>query len=168
MDDIKYEGKLVFLTIHYDQWLREVNPKFNIPMANRIARVIKVFEWDTQEGKTLLRAREKTNKWGNFNPKDFKFVLKVYCPELVMGSRRGISTEEISPLNYPGTELKMFELMPDWMLKEVRSDNWESFTVAAKGTKVSTRTKPESNNKQNKVVKKSAAKKRSTRKNNVS
>jgi len=136
MKDYELSGKLVYLTVHYDRWLREVNSDFNIPMANRMARVIKVFDWETEEGKLLLEARKKTRKWGNFNSEDFKFVLEIYCPELVVsGKKQGFSTEEVAPRKYPGTDLFLFEVVPDWMIKSIRSDEWESFSILPKATK---------------------------------
>jgi len=53
----KVEGKLVYLTYHVDIWFRELNKEFNIPMANRLAKVVKEFNWNTKEGKLLLKER---------------------------------------------------------------------------------------------------------------
>jgi hypothetical protein len=137
MKDLELEGKLVYLTVHYDKWLREVNSDFNIPMANRLARIIKVFDWDSEEGLLLHKARTSTNKWGNFNPKDFKFVLKVYCPELRRQDKKlGFSTEEVVPRCYPGTEMTMFDVVPEWMLEQITSDKWDVFKVLQKKSEV--------------------------------
>ncbi len=121
--DKDLDGKLVYLTVHFDVWLRQTTPSFNIPMANRIAKVVKVFDWNTKEGQLLLREREKTGKWGKMNPKDFKFVLKVYYPDLVKGEKKGITAEEVLPRCFPGTELYLFDEIPQnflnsWMKTE--------------------------------------------------
>lgn len=158
MKDTNLTGKLVYLTVHYDRWLRGVNSDFNIPMANRIARVIKVFDWETKEGKLLLEARKQTNKWGSFNPEDFKFVLEVYCPELrVPGKSEGFKTEEVMSKKYPGTEYDLFEVLPEWMLNQIKNDEWESFSILPKARKKT-------------AVKRSSGKvvKKTTRKRNVS
>jgi hypothetical protein len=120
--DIKLSGRLVFLTHHLDIWLKQINPKFNIPMANRIAKIVKIFDWDTDEGKILLREREKTGKWKNLDPKAFKFVLKVYYPDLIRGDKKGVTSEEVLPRYYPGTEFFLFDLLPSWMLKSLQKE----------------------------------------------
>lgn len=118
--DKDLNGRLVYLTKHLDIWLRQMNPKFNVPMANRIAKVIKVFDWDTEEGKLLLREREKTGKWKKLDPKAFKFVLKIYYPDLIKNQKDGITVEEVVPRYFPDTEMLMFNVLPDWMLKSLQ------------------------------------------------
>jgi hypothetical protein len=137
MSDLDLSGKLVYLTFHYDKWLREINSDFNIPMANRLARVIKVFDWESKEGKILKEARNKTNKWGNFNSDDFKYVLTIYCPELRKSDNKlGFSVEEVLPKYYPGTELCLFEEIPEWMLNQIKSDTWKTFKLDSNNTRV--------------------------------
>jgi hypothetical protein len=135
-------GRLVYLTTHSDVWFREINPKFNIPMANRIAKVVKVFDWETDEGRLLLSEREKTGKWGKLNPKDFKYVLKIYCPELILKGKQGFATEEVLPIKYPGTDLVMFELLPSWMLQSLQKEEKDVFMVLRKNHDTESQTKP--------------------------
>jgi hypothetical protein len=130
--DKDFAGRLVYLTTHSDVWFREINPKFNVPMANRIAKVVKVFDWDTDEGRLLLSEREKTGKWGKLDPKAFKFVLKIYCPELIIKNKVGFATEEILPIKYPGTDLTMFELIPPWMLRSLQKEEKDIFKLLRK------------------------------------
>lgn len=127
--DKELSGRLVYLTVHADVWFRDINPKFNIPMANRIAKIIKIFDWDTDEGKFLLEERAKTGKWNKLDPKAFKFVLKIYCPELKIKDKIGIAPEEVMPRNYPGTELSMFDLLPPWMLKDLQKEEKDIFRL---------------------------------------
>jgi hypothetical protein len=127
--DKKLRGRLVYLTTHVDIWLRQVNPKFNVPMANRIAKIHKIFDWANKEGKILLREREKIGKWTELDPKDFKYVLKIYYPELKKGSKAGITLEEIFPRKFPGTELNMFEPLPEWMLKDLQREEKNAFSL---------------------------------------
>lgn len=144
MDDKNWLGKIVYLTVHSEVWFKEINPNFNIPMVNRLAKIVKVFDWDTEEGKILLEAREKTGKWGKLNSKDFKFVLKIYYPELIfdpdikiyspemhrgMEVKKGFVAEEVLPLKYPGTELFMFDLLPDWVIKDLVKEEKVIFKV---------------------------------------
>ena len=133
MSDSDFEGRLVYLTTHTDVWLREVNPKFNIHMVNRLAKIVKVFDWDTEEGRLLLAEREKTGKWrGKLKPRDFKFVLKLYCPELSLKKRTGVTVNEVLPRFFPGTELSLFELIPPWMLRDLQKEEKDIFKVVEK------------------------------------
>jgi len=136
-------GRLVYLTSHSDVWFREINPKFNIPMANRIAKVVKIFDWETDEGLLLLSEREKNGKWGKLNPKDFKYVLKIYCPELVLKGKEGFATEEVLPIKYPGTELVMFEPIPLWMLQSLQKEEKDVFMLLRKDSDTDNKFKPE-------------------------
>lgn len=134
-------GRLVYLTTHCDVWFREINPKFNVPMANRIAKVVKVFDWETEEGLLLLAEREKTGKWGKLDPKAFKYVLKIYCPELTLKNKTGFATEEMLPRKYPGTDLDMFALLPDWMLKSLQKEEKDVFKVLRQNPDIKSDTK---------------------------
>lgn len=142
MEDKELDGKLVYLTIHFENWLKQVNPAFNVPMANRLAKVVKVFDWDTEEGRVLLAEREKTGKWTNLNPKDFKFVLKVYYPELVLkGKLRGFSAQELACRYYPGKEITMFEPLPDALVKELVKEEKNILKVEKRNVSGSVRKK---------------------------
>jgi hypothetical protein len=141
--DEKLAGKLVYLTIHSEVWYRELNPKFNVPMVNRLAKIVKVFDWDSDEGRFLLSEREKTGKWDKLNSKDFKFVLKVYCPDLRKNGK-GVTVEEMLPMFFPGTKLAMFELLPVWMLQSLQKAEKDIFKLVSKDSDTDTDTKSKS------------------------
>lgn len=128
MEDKNLLGRLVFLTVHADRWLRTRNEAFHVLMANRIARVIKVFDWETAEGKYLLEQREKSGKWTDLSPTDFKFVLSIFYPELIRDGVKGLTVEEVLPRGYPGEKTVLFELLPDWMAKELSLEKSKSRT----------------------------------------
>lgn len=132
------EGSLVFLTINFDAWLKRTNPKFNIPMANRMAKVIKVFDWKTEEGKILLKMRQDSGKWGKLNPEDFKYILKIFYPDLItQGSKKaGMVAEEVCPMFIPGTKAMMFDKVPDWMIKDIVKKEKNVLKVEKKTTDV--------------------------------
>lgn len=130
--DKDLSGRLVYLTTHVDAWLRDINPKFNVPMANRIAKIVKVFDWNTDEGKLLLAERKKNGKWTKLNPLDFKYVLKIYYPELTTQGKKGLIIEEMLPRCYPGTQLSMFEPLPPWMLQSLQKEEKDVFKVVNK------------------------------------
>jgi len=140
MNDKDLDGRLVFLTVHMDRWLREVNADFDVPMANRLARVIKVFDWDTEEGRILLQEREKTGKWKNLNARDFKYILNIYNPDLIRNNKIGCITPEVAPRCYPGTELALFDLVPEWMLKEINKEQKNVLKIEKKKNAVPKRT----------------------------
>ena len=131
-EDKDFFGKLVFTTIHLERWLKEINTQFSIPMANRIARVIKVFDWESEEGKLLLDAREKTGKWASLDPKEFKFVLKIYYPDINHKTKEGITVEEVVPRYIPKSKLEMFHEVPDWMLSELKNEKIKEFSLVRK------------------------------------
>jgi len=137
MTDKEFSGKLVFLTVHVDKWLREINPNINVPMANRIAKVIKVFDWGSEEGKLLLDQRKKIGKWKTLDPRSFKFVLKIYHPDLIAKNNSGkevlgFAAEEVLPRYYPSSKLTFFECVPDWMLRDFKKVEKEIFQIVDK------------------------------------
>jgi hypothetical protein len=119
MEDKEFLGKIVYLTPFLDEWLRKTNPGFNVPMLNRLAKVVKIFDWDTEEGKLLLQIRKKSPKWEEHTSTDFKFVLKVYHPDLrtTKAKRPGLTILEHMPRNLPGTDKPLFALYPSWMIE---------------------------------------------------
>ena len=130
--DLDLSGRLVFLTRYLEKWYRDLDPKFNVPITNRLAKIIKVFDWDTEEGKLLLAEREKTGKWKTLDPKSFKFVLKVYYPDLVFKNSKKLTIEEVTPKFYPGSQHEMFSLIPDWMLKDLMKEEKNAFKIVKK------------------------------------
>jgi hypothetical protein len=132
MDTKKLEGRLVILTRTLEQWYHDLNNEFNIPITNRIAKVVKVFDWDTEEGKLLLEERAKTGKWDKLDPKDFRYVLKIYYPELHIKNTNQVMIEEVVPLYYPGTKNSMFYPVPSWMLQDLVKEEKAVFKVTKK------------------------------------
>ena len=130
--DQELGGRLVYLTRCLENWYKDLNPTFNVPIANRLAKVVKVFDWDTAEGKLLLAEREKTGKWKTLDPKLFKFVLKVYYPDLKHKKSNKIIVEEVVPRFYPGTEQEMFSVLPDWMIIDLNKEEKNIFKVVKK------------------------------------
>jgi hypothetical protein len=130
--DIDYRGRLVYLTKYLEKWFTDINPAFDVPITNRIAKIVKVFDWDTEEGKLLLEMRKKTGKWEKVNPEEFKFVVKIYYPDLIFKNKNKVMIEEVVPRLYPGTKLEMFCLLPEWMLKDLIKEEKDVFKVIKK------------------------------------
>lgn len=138
MTDSELSGRLVYLTPHADFFLRESNPGFastNIQLANRIGRVAKVFDWDSAEGRLLLKERGKVDKWRSKDPRDYKFVVSICYPDLSMEGKRGFFVDEVMPRYHPASKEPLFEELPPWMAEELsksQSDH-RSFSLVPGG-----------------------------------
>lgn len=119
--DIMKEGDIVFFTQHYAEWIKLLKGDLDISLIHRIAKIVKIFNWDTEEGKMLLEQRVLTGKWNNLESKDFKFVLDVYYPDLVNGKKKqlGIKAIEVLPALFPGTEFPLFVVYPQHLLDDM-------------------------------------------------
>lgn len=125
MEDRELFGRLVYLTPHADFFLRERNPGFastGIQLANRIARVTKVFDWDTAEGELLLKERMKSDKWRTLDPKLYKFVVSIMYPELSRAGQEGILVEEVMPRMHPLSNEPLFRPLPGHLWKEISKE----------------------------------------------
>lgn len=132
INDNELNGRLVYLTRYLELWYKSRMPDFNVPITNRLAKVIKIFDWDSEEGKILEEARKKTGKWENISSRDFKFVLKVYYPELTINKKTKVMIDEVVPRYYPGTKSEMFSLIPKWMLTDLIKEEKNSFSLVKK------------------------------------
>jgi hypothetical protein len=128
MEESNLQNKLVYLTVHFHTWVKDRNPDFNIPMLCRWAKVIKIFDWDSEEGKALLTERLKSDKWKEQDAKDFKFILDIYYPDLIKGEKKGVIAPECVPFLNPTTKKPLFEIVPTGILKQILSTS--KFTVS--------------------------------------
>jgi hypothetical protein len=128
IDNIQgYENRLVYLTTHFHTWIKERSPDFNILMIGRLAKVIKVFDWNSKEGKSLLNERLKNKKWNEQDAKDFKYLLEIYYPDLSKDGKKGVIAPECIPLT--GKDKKpLFDLIPNGILKQILST--AKFTIS--------------------------------------
>ena len=123
MQDLDLQGKLVYLTVHFQNWLQELNINFSVPVIGRLAKVTKVIDWESKEGKLVLSERQKSPKWKNLDPKSFKFIISIYYPELIVKNKKGVIIPEVVPMMNPyNGKGPFFELVPDWMLKDIISE----------------------------------------------
>ena len=128
MQDKKFDGSIVYLTLFYEKWIREVHPEFNIPMVNRLAKVIKVIDWESEEGKLILKERLKNGKWDKLKSEDYKFVLDIYYPELV-GSKKSLAIAEMVPRYYPDSKNELFRVLPETMVTRLLKKELNVFKV---------------------------------------
>jgi len=130
------KGDVVYLTRHYAEWMKMLKGDLDISLIHRIAKIVKVLDWDTEEGKALLQQREYTGKWENINSKDFKYVLKIYYPDLIppRGKKSGLSGYEVLPRNFPNTEYPLFDIYPKHLLDDIfKKDVEDIFKIKLKG-----------------------------------
>lgn len=126
MSDIK-ENDLVFLTMSAHAWICRNNASFSIPYSGRFARVIKVLDWDTEEGKAVLRARTDgafAGKWGEYDVRDFKYILDVYLPEMYAKESKipGVVVPVVLPLHSPKDNSVLFEKMSESFIGKMMAD----------------------------------------------
>jgi hypothetical protein len=121
------EGDIVYFTKHYAEWIKMLKGDLDISLIHRIARIVKVFNWRTKEGKLLLGQREKTGKWENLKSKDFKYVLKVYYPDLISKKTEeaGLTAYEVLPLLFPDTKYPLFALYPEHLIDDLNKKDIE-------------------------------------------
>lgn len=131
MEDKDLDGKLVYLTLFYEKWIREVHPEFNIPMVNRLAKVVKVIDWDTDEGRLILNERKRNGKWDKLKSEDYRFVLNIYYQELAQ-TRKNIAIAEMMPRYYPDSKNELFRILPESMITGLLKKEQNAFKVVKK------------------------------------
>jgi hypothetical protein len=97
------EGDLVFITTAGHEWLTRKD-KFRrggMVLAGRAAKVLTVYDWETEHGKAILEKREATEKWVGLESRDFRYVLLLMFPEIPSDGRQGIALPEVLPLMMP-------------------------------------------------------------------
>ena len=136
------EGDLVYLTLAAHEWIVRKNPDLNFPVNGHLARISKVFEWDTEEGKMILEERKKVAGWRELDPREFRYILNAYFPELIGGKKsQGAILPLVLPESYPGKPgTPMFGSVPKSMLKDMMSDETAKIEKKTGGKSVSRRT----------------------------
>jgi hypothetical protein len=116
-------GDLVFLTKAYEDYIKRKNPKLSISLVNRLAKIEEIIDWESDNGKKIKEAREKSGKWKNLIIEDNKYLLSIYYHDVdnKFNGKRGII--ECTPmfLYQPGDNSKVFfEKVPDWVYEEIQ------------------------------------------------
>lgn len=113
-NEIFEEGDVVYLTKAGHDWISRTNPGFSIPLSGRIGKVEKVLDWTSKEGKLVLKSRVASGKWDKYKSEDFKYIVAIYYPELIMdGHAPGVKAPEVLPYRHP-TEEKNPPLFQKW------------------------------------------------------
>lgn len=98
-------GDLVWLTDKASKWIRSKSKgeAMEVPFVGRLALVSKVIDWETDEGKAILSAREQNPKWlAMENHLRVKFIVNILFPEIHTGFLPELlpDTFESSPTMY--------------------------------------------------------------------
>lgn len=130
--DVK-PGDLLMLTEAYDAFVRSRNPKLNLILTNRIAKLESVIDWTSPEGALLKEARVKSGKWVNLPLEENRYVISVFYPDVAgRGGKVGVAERGVSVFRYhPETRAPFFLKMPEWVSKEL-TKGCEKFSVEKK------------------------------------
>lgn len=130
MDENIKPGDLVFLTIAFENYIREKHPKTGIHLVNRLAKVEEIIDWNSEKGKKIKRARELSGKWKDLPIEDSKYILSIYYHDLKgRKGESGVVERGVSMFkNHPKTGSSFFEKVPDWIYKLIM-EKCETFDV---------------------------------------
>jgi hypothetical protein len=118
--DVK-PGDLVFLTSEYDAYIKSKHPSLKIVITNRLAKVEKIIDWQSPEGKLIYKARLDSHKWDGIKITDCKYILSVYYPDIKGRNGESGTVERGLPMFMisPKSGKLFFVKAPDWLYKEI-------------------------------------------------
>ena len=126
-------GDLLFITSHFDKYVREKNPKLTVSLVNRLAKLEEIIDWSSDKGRRIEQARFMSGKWKDLPMEDCKYVISIFYHDIKgrhgeMGvAERGVPMFK----NNPKTGDPFFEKVPDWIFKEILK-KCETFDVELK------------------------------------
>ena len=132
MDPEVKSGDLLILTKEFDDYVRK-RYVYVADMANRIAKLNQIIDWDSPTGIALKMAREKSGKWKDLCIEDNKYIVSIYYPELPGRKGEKGVIEHGKPMfrYHPETKKPFFLPIPDWMKKDILRE-CETITVELK------------------------------------
>jgi hypothetical protein len=145
------EGDVVFITIKGHTWLHETKASFNIPVSGRLAKISKIINWNTKDGKALLKQRIASGKWKESELKSRRFVLDIYYPELTMeGYDPGVKVPEVMSLYTDDDQQPLFDKWNPDLWKDLNNNMSSEFAIEipeqeeGKAAPTKSKTKPSS------------------------
>jgi len=132
MDDLK-PGDLLIMTQAYDEYVHQKNPQLKLVLTNRLAKLEDIIDWDTERGRLIKEAREKSGKWKDLPIEENKYLVSIFYPDITgRKGEQGVAERSI-PLfrKHPKNGVPFFTKVPEWLYKELFR-KCESFTVARK------------------------------------
>jgi hypothetical protein len=115
MEEIK-PGDLVYLTRHFDVYMRRKGPKVDVIYSNRIGKLEEILDWESEKGRLIKQGRINSGKWTGLPMDSCKYLVTVYYPELIgRKGEKGVIEPCVPMFRYhPKTEEPFFEKLPDW------------------------------------------------------
>lgn len=105
------EGDIVYVTLAGQDYLaRNRSQEFNISVYGRLAKILEIYDWESERGKGILEERKKHFTWSKLKSEDFKYVLLIFAPELLAPddkSKKGIAFPELFAEFHPMQEKKV-------------------------------------------------------------
>jgi hypothetical protein len=92
-----------------------------------------IIDWDSEKGKLIKEAREKSGKWTSLPIEASKYIVSVYYPDLIGRKGEAGVAERGKPMfrHHPESGEAFFEKLPDWMYRDIMKQ-CETFTVKPK------------------------------------
>ena len=114
-------GDLLFLTGFYHDYVLEKNPRLNIVLTNRLAKLEEIIDWESEKGKTIKKYRELSGKWKDLPLEKNKYIVSVYHHDLIgRKGQVGVIDRSLPMFRFhPKTGKPFFEKIPDWIYKEI-------------------------------------------------
>jgi hypothetical protein len=121
MDEIK-PGDLVFLTNAYEDHVYQKTGKIKVSLANRLAKLEQIIDWESETGKKIKDARLKSGKWAGLPLEDNKYIFSIYYHELKGRNNQAGVIERGVPFfsKDPVSGRPFFIKIPDWIYKEIQ------------------------------------------------
>jgi len=124
---IFHEGQIVYLTKHFHTFLKAKAPDIQIQVVGRIARIVKIIDWDTDEGRKIKAARESIEAWKDPQKsnmvEDYKYLLDILYPEIDYKGKGLIHPEVVPEYLSIDSKQRLFEPYPPKMLKYLLKKN---------------------------------------------
>jgi hypothetical protein len=134
MDEEEFKpGDLVFLTKAYEDYFRQRNPTaVHIFLTNRLAKIEKIIDWESEDGKKIKKARIDSGKWEGLPLEDSRYLLSIYFHDLVgRKGQQGVVSKECLFKEDPQKKEAFFVKVPNSILKEIIK-KCEKFEIKSK------------------------------------
>ena len=121
MEDKIKAGDLLFLTEAFHNYINKKFPDSKVILANRLAKLEEIIDWNSVKGKKIKEARIKSGKWKKLPLEENKYIISVYYHDLVgRKGQKGVAERGVSMFRYdPKSGKPFFTKVPDWIYKEI-------------------------------------------------
>lgn len=123
-------GDLVILTKAYENYVLKTHPGLRVSLANRLAKLEEIIDWDSDKGKKIKELRLKSGNWKDLPLEDNRYMVSIFFPELMgrKGQRGVVQRGQPMFSRDPETEAPFFIPVPGWMYREI-AKKCEEFDV---------------------------------------